>query len=653
MKKSGKLNFLNSVMNCSHNELEEYDNVTYNIRFYMLPYSYQQELSKHKNEGDVNFFKKIDDNAKIIIAETGVSSNYDITSLTMETVHTSVYRSNSATTYKINLILKELNGCSLLNKIAVISKVVGYQNHYCQPYHLDIWFSGYEHSTGKEIKQIGEMLTYEVIISEVTSNISENIAHYNFIMVPVTSGSFNKTINSLWSNGVIKIEEGMNLGEYKKKIEKSLNDVFFNNNPNLKAFYPSEKYVYIDNLIMDKTERNLVDFVKDEHIKGTLLVEDIESVPVQAIPPENEDESEGKYDVFGNKISDTFDGLFQRLCTRTEQLKDYIARPVYRVVYNKPSIVGGQELIEIHIDIIFRKNTYLKYYNINPSLNDDLTRIKSMQEEELEQLIYTGALKKKYQYLFNGEDTSVLEMNSSLDKLWFACLPSLYILQNESSSNDKVFKYVTENVSEPLKQKFQNQQISNNGILEEQVIKLVPKGFWESPTSLPSVRNLTSNRKLYLDDFYYCIDNDTKQKALSQRSILEKYELLNMPSNKESTNGKVNETVSLTGYHNIYQAGNLVEMKLKILGDPYWLKQFSDNVLVDSIEASTLHNFAFSLKTPIGQKQDGTYNLEDACEFSTIYQLIESTSVFEDGKFIQQLKGVINPAFIFSGTVKV
>ena len=461
MKKSGNLNFLNSIIEYQHNELEEYDNVTYNIRFYMLPYSYQQELSKYKNEGDVNFFKKISDNAKIIIAETGVSSNYDITSLTMETVHTSVYRSNSATTYKINLIIKEITGCSLLNKIAVISKVLGYQNHYCQPYHLDIWFSGYEHSTGKEIKQIGEMLTYEVIISEVTSNISENIAHYNFIMVPVTSGSFNKTINSLWSNGVIKIEEKMNLGEYKKKIEKSLNDVFFNNNPNLKPYYPSEKFVHIDKLIIDKTERGLIDYVQDENIANTLLIDDIESIPVQAIPPENDNESEGQYDVFGNKISDTFDGLFQRLCARTEQLKDYIARPVYRVVYNQQSVVGGQELVEIYVDIVFRKNTYLEHFNRNPVMNDDLNRIKKMQEEELNKLIHNGALKKKYQYLFNGKDTSVLEMNTSLDKLWFACLPSLYVLQNDASSNDKVFKHVVENTRNPLKQKLLHSEVAD------------------------------------------------------------------------------------------------------------------------------------------------------------------------------------------------
>ena len=98
----------------------------------MLPYSYHQEILRYRGEGDVQAIKKINDNAKIIIAETGVTSNYDITSMTMDTVHTSVYKNSSATTYKINLMIKELNGCSLTNKIAVISKMMGYQNHVCQ-----------------------------------------------------------------------------------------------------------------------------------------------------------------------------------------------------------------------------------------------------------------------------------------------------------------------------------------------------------------------------------------------------------------------------------------------------------------------------------------------------------------------------------------
>ena len=643
-----KWELLRRVVKYDNNILEEYDNVTYNIRFYMLPYSYHQEILRYKGEGDTQAIKKISDNAKIIIAETGVTPNYDITSMTMDTVHTSVYKNSSATTYKINLMIKELNGCSLTNKIAVISKLLGYQNHVCQPYHIDIWFSGYENSTGKPVKQIGEMLTYEVVISEVKTNISDTITEYNFVMVPVSNMGFNKTIKSLWSIGQIQIDKTMTIGAYKEALEKSMNDVFFNNNPHLRKCYETHKYIHIDNLIEESGHQGLMSFTKDDTFN--IKIKDLSNVPVYGTPPSNTEKTEGEYDVFGNKVSDTFDGFFQRLCFKTEELKDYVARPVYRIVYVPNQISQGQELVEVHVDIVFRKNTYLEYFKANNEISKDMNQINDMQSDELERLIFSNALKKKYQYLFNGKNTSVLELNSSIDKLWFACLPSLYFLQNDSLLNDNILHYAN-NTYEGPSTKIKNDISTPLSIAD--VIRQLPKNWWDSEQSLYQARNITANKKLYLDDVYYCVDEKIKQEALTQRSILEKYELLESPSNSESTGNKNNEITSLTGYNNIYQAGNLVELKIKILGDPYWLKQFSDNVLSDSLEASTLHNFVFSLKTPIGQNQDGTYNLEDACEFSTIYQLIESTSVFEDGKFTQQLTGVINPAFIYSGTVKV
>ena len=59
------------------------------------------------------------------------------------------------------------------------------------------------------------------------------------------------------------------------------------------------------------------------------------------------------------------------------------------------------------------------------------------------------------------------------------------------------------------------------------------------------------------------------------------------------------------------------------------------------------------MKTPIGQKEDGTYDLENVVYFSNIYQLVESTSILENGRFVQQLKGVINNAFMYNARLKV
>ena len=169
-------------INYEPNILEYYDNVTYNIRFYMINHLYQNKLSQDRAKGIIPNNYRLPDSSKIIIAETGVSTNYDITSLILKTVHSSVSNSSSATTYQMDMKIKEINGCSLINKITAVSKLVGYESYILQPFHVDIWFSGFEQSTGKPIRIIGDtVLTYEVLISEVKTNVDVSGTMYNLL----------------------------------------------------------------------------------------------------------------------------------------------------------------------------------------------------------------------------------------------------------------------------------------------------------------------------------------------------------------------------------------------------------------------------------------------------------------------------------------
>lgn len=656
MSTDKEFEYLAKLIQYEHNILEEYDNVTYNIRFYMIESSYQQQLSDIRRMFDLTKPYKIDDNKKIIIAETGVTSNYDITSLTMKTVHTSVHNTSSATTYQINLMLKELNGCSLTNKIATISKLLGYQNHVNQPYHLDVWFSGYEHTSGLPVYQIGDMLTYEVIISDITTNITDVVSTYNLTLTSITHGAFNKTVNSLWNLGSVTVADNTTLDGYRIAIEESMNKAYFENNPHLQDYYPSRKFIFIDNLIEDQGENKLLN-----NLNNSFNPLNLSNIPINSKPPEITEKSDNVYDVFGNNISDTFDGFFQRLCFKSDKLKNYIARPVYRVVMVPNKTYVGQELMEIHIDIVFRKLAYLEYFNNKSSdSSKDLNNINKMQKEELKKLIYSKGLVKKYQYLFNGRDTSVLELNSNIDRLWFACLPtysSNNAIESSTDLKDKA-KDATLNSQESQDSKsFDIRDISKTSttLTDEQKTKVREAliGTQGYEMYLQEARQLVGSKKMYIDDLYNSLPLTIKKDALSQRNILEINESLDSSPKNRDVRINPQEMTAITGYNNIYQSGNLIELNITILGDPYWLKQFSDNVLLNSQNASVLHNFAFSLKTPIGQNPNGTYNLEDTCEFSTIYQLIESTSIFEEGKFTQQLKGVINPSFIYSGTVKV
>ena len=62
-------------INYEPNILEYYDNVTYNIRFYMINHLYQNKLSQDRAKGIIPNNYRLPDSSKIIIAETGVSTN--------------------------------------------------------------------------------------------------------------------------------------------------------------------------------------------------------------------------------------------------------------------------------------------------------------------------------------------------------------------------------------------------------------------------------------------------------------------------------------------------------------------------------------------------------------------------------------------------
>ena len=102
----------------------------------------------------------------------------------------------------------------------------------------------------------------------------------------------------------------------------------------------------------------------------------------------------------------------------------------------------------------------------------------------------------------------------------------------------------------------------------------------------------------------------------------------------------------------------MIQIEFTILGDPYWLYIPSQNSAYSNgtfPEQSLLYHFYFNLKTSINPDNvsyTGGYSTLNAKDFSGIYQIIESTSIFSDGKFTQKINGVIDDRFIHSTLVK-
>ena len=651
------------------NILEYYDNVTYNIRFYMLNSLFQSRYSIERKNNNLNGFE-IPDDEKIIIVETGVSDNYSIDSLTINNIHSCIYKNPSALTYNMEMIINENNGCSLGTKIAAVSKVLGYDGYIGTPFHIDIWFSGYENATGLPIKIIKDgdenlVLSYEVILSEVKTSVDNNGAKYNFIMTPSYQGCFSKQEEILNKIGEIVGGAGNTYGSYITKIIEYINERFDKDNPLIKDDYIGEENRYMilgkfkegsitnyDNIL-----RSLYDKKQRENKTASGILTN------NAILSQlNNDESEFHNMIFNAKINSfispqsddvqqigkiredatvTLSDFIQEMCFHSSELKNYIARPRFIPIYKEAK--NGTIIKQIQLDIVFTYNNYMEYYQKRKdgySVSDNIEHIKDREIKELKEMILNRTVRKRYEWQYNGRDTSVLEFNTSFDKLWYANIGTENILNKQESSNDIVLNVKETDVKEKLLNAY-NQKADNIKDLKE-LLRYTNQRY-------DNIRHLTSDKRLYLDDIFYCLDKNTVYDLIKLRKIYEKNDsLFDANSETQTSDMDIETTLAKVGYENIHSSGTLVDLDMTILGDPFWLGLSSDKIIYSPENiGNILNNFAFRIRPTLELTSEGTYSKpEEDLEFSNLYMLVESTSLFQNGKFTQKLKGVINPSFI-------
>jgi len=619
--------------NYEDNILQYYDNVTYNIRFYLLNAKFQNYYSEQRSNGELIDYR-IPDEEKIIIAETGVSSNYSIESLKMNNIHTCVYSNPSAATYSMEMVISEANGCSLGTKIAAITNLLGYDGYITTPFHVDIWFSGYENSTGKPIKILKNgnediFLSYEVILSEVKTNVDNNGARYNFIMTPSYQGAVTKSEEILYKIGEI-IEDASTFGSYIEKIIDYINEKYLQDNPLIADYYDtSRKYMELGKIIDGKTGKEID--IKSNNIDPFVSAQSSDNPNEVTIQPE------------GNVSLSEF---LQQLCFHCDNLKTYIARPKFVPIFEK--IDNDTVIKRVKLDIILTHSNYLEYYlKRKDGYNEEQDKedIKDREISELQNIIANKSLRKIYEWQYNGHDTSVLEFKASFDKLWY------------SNIGIKTIENMVESTSDTPKQISYNEAINKfNNNINPKNIKDVTAYLKKTNERYENVKNLSSDKRLYLDDVYHCLDKEWVYNQISERKIYEKSDsLFNSETQSSSSNINVESTLARLGYENIHSSGSLIELELTILGDPYWLNLSTDKAFYSLVNFSNMmNNFSFRIRPTLELNSEGTYTKpEEDLEFSNIYMIYESTSILEGGKFLQHLKGIVNPSFINRARMRI
>lgn len=701
--------------NYQPNLLQFYDNVTYNIRWYMVPHDIHNFIKEQNRLGFNSVY--VPDSSKIIIMETGVSSNYFLDSFTMKNAF-GVVGSDNSININMNMTVKEINGCSLFNKITAISKLLGYENPMQIPFFIDIWFTGYEPPKNNPINPIGGLITYSIILTSCESDVVDSGTTWQIKMVGTSMGIVSKDISLL--NNIAPIK-AVTVEDFKKNLEEQINLQYFNLHPGLKKYFPSGDFVtinlysseefledttqYQDNQSTINNEKDLTSTYGYEWTykntkngqlsnNGTLysMTENGKYIPIGSALPKSISQKSKQYTPFNNfkdcifdksgenidtankgqivyKVNnnDLLENVFQEVCQRSPQLRDRIAK----VIYNADPIINaeGREVYKLTMNVFFKKNYFLKWFiesskqfsyennqNSETSLDIDLYNktIQQMQLSSLNDMKITNGLKKRYKYLFNGEDTSVLELNTKIDKLWFLNTTQNYLADTIINTPVMETSFDSYQRIQDLIdiKKNENEKLSN----QEAFKKVLDE--YSSYQNLRNVRYLASDKRLYMDDIYHCLSKKEKMKLLGKRDITTMTDPFGVATTASKT-GSIDYNCAKAGFANLHSTGNLIQLKIKILGDPYWLDLFSEKNINGDIKTmmnlSNAKYFVFDMKTAVEQNSNGNglYDLENAVDISGIYQVLYVTSYFENGKFTQTIEGVIHASFMHSNFMKV
>jgi hypothetical protein len=126
------------VLNAKPNPLNDFANYTYHIRLIMTT-----EIQAYGNINPEN--PNSNSLKKVIIAESGVTAGFNITSLQTSALATAGNKKrNMWTTTDFKMVITEPLGLTLLDQMYNAARELGVINHLRCPYFIEIWFNGYD-----------------------------------------------------------------------------------------------------------------------------------------------------------------------------------------------------------------------------------------------------------------------------------------------------------------------------------------------------------------------------------------------------------------------------------------------------------------------------------------------------------------------------
>ena len=562
---------------------------------------------------------------EVFIAQNASDASLNISSITHNHVlGQSLTRHSYSNTFDI--ILYEPNNVSFFQKILTAATQLGIQNHINASYKIEISFPA-RNSAGGPANQFRNAqgttpITYYVKFLKADLSITERGSEYTIMAVESNSTGYYYINSDVKYTATYKAS---NVNEALSELEEVLNtSAEIHNSTNVNSFYPD---TYVIRLADDTASWGSWAFEINENTQnaiGDKLIFNITN---------------------GTKISDHI-GVILNATTEFKEIQTVqggSAIPVGQPTTDTGSIglKYGYKVITKVKDLDFdplrgdykKQITFIIKKHIIPEMIIDANELQlamsdsTYQRTLLKEYFDTGLLRKKYDYLYTGKNTEVINFDMKLQHSYYMISP-VFGGQISSSNlrNTTDLSGIVENLSNAkteytrARANLLNSFVQKRGVSDRQVdeyneavdqIEAASKLWKNAQTPVPSYQS-----DVIPDGNSYVPENDDQAVAL----------------------------VRLGGVQtNMDNSADLLEIELTIRGDPYWLgNPTGDDFFSENAAPYTLGGpmFFLNINLPNTNNESGQSKPSPEFYISGVYKVISVISEFRDGKFVQFLKAI-------------
>ncbi len=412
-------------INIEDNILSNFDNPAYNMRFFMAP--------------EKATFDSILSEDIVVIAETG-ATGFNITEAQINNIISPTSDTRNTFATQVNFTLIEPHGNTLFDKIRNAGASLGIFDHKNIPFWFEVSFKGYtgsgenSHDGGDFADLSSETRLWRIRINGVEAEMNKGGTIYNFKCVPFNETGLNDAARRLEKDEHIEAKTvGQFFEELAKKLNKYSNYSTINNIDNTfrirkyafsfppKSEVPetikpiqewelradnetgnirSEGFVFLGN----NEGKSRITFGKGtsiESIVQTILSVTLEGQSLAMHGVEKSDTSETGSDTERDATKDSVIFTVEPtvdILSYNAVARDYNTIVVYHI---RPYRTFTAMLSRKHID----------------------EAIDEKEKERLDNILKISRIKKKYEYMYSGLNTEVLDYNIKLNSAWFVSLP--------------------------------------------------------------------------------------------------------------------------------------------------------------------------------------------------------------------------------------